>query len=74
MSSGEKDTGAVDVSVANRSEVTDPAGEKTPARAGDPVIVSQGDADDTTYFYNVNKDKAGPLTPEKEGRLIRKNF
>ncbi|KAJ5282670.1 hypothetical protein N7497_002166, partial [Penicillium chrysogenum] len=40
----------------------------------DPCVVDVRDADDTTYFYNTNKDKVGPLTPEAEGRLVRKNF
>lgn len=40
----------------------------------DPHVVDGRDTDDTTYFYNTNKDKVGPLTPEAEGRLIRKNF
>lgn len=43
-----------------------------PERA--PVRVSQKEADDTTYFFNTNKGSAGPLTPDVEGRLIRKNF
>ncbi|KAI1382883.1 MFS general substrate transporter [Hypoxylon trugodes] len=36
--------------------------------------VGVGDVDDTSIFYNLNKDKAGPLTPELEGKIIRKNF
>ncbi|KAJ5608036.1 hypothetical protein N7537_004655 [Penicillium hordei] len=40
----------------------------------DPHVVDVRDTDDTTYFYNTNKDKVGPLTSEAEGRLVRKNF
>lgn len=40
----------------------------------DPHVVDVRDTDDTTYFYNTNKHKVGPLTPEAEGRLVRKNF
>ncbi|KAG4221966.1 hypothetical protein PC116_g29558, partial [Phytophthora cactorum] len=32
------------------------------------------DVDDTTVFYNLNKEKAGELTPEIESRIVRKNF
>lgn len=39
-----------------------------------PTVIRQEDTDDTTYFYNVNRDKVGPLTPQAESRLIRKNF
>ncbi|KAJ5081842.1 MFS general substrate transporter [Penicillium alfredii] len=40
----------------------------------DPLVVDEKDTDDTTYFYNTNKDKVRPLTPEAEGKLVRKNF
>lgn len=40
----------------------------------DPHVVDVRDTDDTTYFYNTNKDKVRPLTAEAEGRLVRKNF
>lgn len=36
--------------------------------------VTEGEVDDTTVFYNLNKDKTGTLTPEDEKRLVRKNF
>jgi hypothetical protein len=39
-----------------------------------PHIVDERDTDDTTIFYNTNKDKVRPLTPEAEGKLVRKNF
>lgn len=37
-------------------------------------VVDEGDADDTTLFYNKNKNNARPLTPEARGKLVRKNF
>lgn len=43
-----------------------------PERA--PLRVSQKEADDTTYFFNTNKDSVSPLTPDAESKLIRKNF
>lgn len=39
-----------------------------------PQVVDERDADDTTIFYNKNKDKVRPMTPELEGKVIRKNF
>ncbi|OTA93991.1 hypothetical protein M434DRAFT_30498 [Hypoxylon sp. CO27-5] len=36
--------------------------------------VGLGDVDDTTIFYNLNKDKVMPLTPEIESKIVRKNF
>lgn len=36
--------------------------------------VTKGEVDDTTVFYNLNKDKVGILAPEAEKRLVRKNF
>jgi hypothetical protein len=38
------------------------------------VHVGLSQVDDTTVFYNLNKDRAGPLTPELERRIVRKNF
>ncbi|KAF4458072.1 Major facilitator superfamily domain general substrate transporter [Fusarium albosuccineum] len=37
-------------------------------------IVAESDVDDTTVFYNLNKDKVEPATPEVDKRVIRKNF
>ncbi|WYZ39936.1 hypothetical protein EsH8_IV_000277 [Colletotrichum jinshuiense] len=37
-------------------------------------VVNKGEVDDTTVFYNINKDKVGPLTPDVEKKLVRKNF
>lgn len=37
-------------------------------------VVDEGDADDTTLFYNKNKGSVRPLTPEARGKLVRKNF
>lgn len=37
-------------------------------------VVDQRETDDTSYFYNKNKDNVQPLTPELEGKLVRKNF
>lgn len=36
--------------------------------------VSSAEIDDTTVFYNLNKDKVEPLTPEVEASIVRKNF
>lgn len=36
--------------------------------------VTTQDIDDTTVFYNLNKDNVSPLTPEIEARIVRKNF
>ncbi|KAI1140082.1 MFS general substrate transporter [Hypoxylon sp. FL0543] len=36
--------------------------------------VGLSDVDDTTVFYNLNKDKVPPLTPEIESKIVRKNF
>ncbi|KAK1634594.1 hypothetical protein BDP81DRAFT_50100 [Colletotrichum phormii] len=36
--------------------------------------VTKGEVDDTTVFYNLNKDTAGPLAPGSEKRLVQKNF
>lgn len=36
--------------------------------------VTTQDIDDTTVFYNLNKDNVSPLTPEVEARIVRKNF
>ncbi|KAJ0348552.1 hypothetical protein KNSL1_005499 [Colletotrichum chrysophilum] len=36
--------------------------------------VSKDEVDDTTLFYNLNKEKAGSFTAEMEGKLVRKNF
>ena len=49
-----------------------PGHENPPER--DPIVVSQEEADNTTYFYNTNKDHVRPLTPELEGQVIRRNF
>ena len=40
----------------------------------DQHVVALGDIDDSTVFYNLNKDKVGELTPDIEGKIIRKNF
>lgn len=37
-------------------------------------VVDERDADDTTIFYNKNKDNVKPLTPEIRGKVVRKNF
>ncbi|KAL4792494.1 major facilitator superfamily domain-containing protein [Aspergillus venezuelensis] len=37
-------------------------------------VVDERDADDTTIFYNKNKDSVRPLTPEARGNLVKKNF
>jgi len=39
-----------------------------------PEIVDERHADDTTIFYNKNKDEVRPVTPELERKVIRKNF
>lgn len=44
------------------------------ARERGPVVISQEETDNTTYFYNTNKDNVRPLTPEIEGKLMRRNF
>lgn len=36
--------------------------------------LSRADVDDTTLFYNHNKDNVGAITPEDEAKLMRKNF
>lgn len=36
--------------------------------------VSSGEIDDTTVFFNLNKNNAGALTPEIEASVVRKNF
>ncbi|KAI8310913.1 putative transporter [Colletotrichum sp. SAR11_59] len=36
--------------------------------------VSKDEVDDTTLFYNLNKEKAGSFTAEMESKLVRKNF
>ncbi|WWC88910.1 uncharacterized protein L201_003825 [Kwoniella dendrophila CBS 6074] len=41
---------------------------------GSVKIVDEGQTDDTTVFYNKYKDTVGPLTPEIEKRLTKKNF
>lgn len=38
------------------------------------MVIDQRETDDTTYFYNTNKEHVRLLTPELEGKLIRKNF
>ncbi|GKT54034.1 allantoate permease of the major facilitator superfamily [Colletotrichum tofieldiae] len=65
----------------------DTIGEKTlyPMKAGEAPIVTgsqappehtitKGEVDNTSIFYNINKDKVGPLTRDVEKRLVRKNF
>ncbi|KAI8718234.1 hypothetical protein NCS52_00601600 [Fusarium sp. LHS14.1] len=42
--------------------------------SGPENVVDNKDVDDTTVFYNLNKDKVEPITPEGEKKLIRKNF
>lgn len=37
-------------------------------------VVDERDTDDTTIFYNKNKDNVGPLTPEIRRKVVRKNF
>ena len=39
-----------------------------------PRRLSRRDVDDTTLFYNQNKDAVGAITPEDEAKLLRKNF
>lgn len=51
-----------------------PADEKERRRTSEQRAITQREVDDTTVFYNTHKDKAGPLTPEIERRLVRKNF
>lgn len=36
--------------------------------------LSRADVDDTTLFYNRNKDNVRAITPEDEAKLMRKNF
>ncbi|OJJ08747.1 hypothetical protein ASPVEDRAFT_47920 [Aspergillus versicolor CBS 583.65] len=64
-------TTAKDFSAVNADKGS-PGHESPPERG--PVVVSQGEVDDTTYFYNVNKGNVRPLTPEIEGKIIRRNF
>ncbi|KAL4878771.1 major facilitator superfamily domain-containing protein [Aspergillus karnatakaensis] len=45
---------------------------KRPARA--PNVINKREPDDTTLFYNTNKQRVSLLTPETENKLIRKNF
>ncbi|KAF9878348.1 hypothetical protein CkaCkLH20_04386 [Colletotrichum karsti] len=47
-------------------------GPDEPTRQGHAI--SQAEVDDTTLFYNLNKDKVQDFTPEMEGKLVRKNF
>lgn len=65
----------------NDEEITDT--EKKPMEKSSGTIgriannlkhVGLNDVDDSTVFYNLNKNKVGPLTPEAESRLVRKNF
>lgn len=49
------------------------SGHGSPPERG-PIVVSQEETDNTTCFYNTNKDNVQPLTPEIEGKLIRRNF
>lgn len=58
--------------IANKDVSAEPQGRG--ASTGGERIVRQEDTDDTTYFYNINKDKVQPLTPEQEGKLVRRNF
>ncbi|BCS23228.1 uncharacterized protein APUU_31453S [Aspergillus puulaauensis] len=37
-------------------------------------VVDEQDTDDTTIFYNKNKDNVRPLTPEIRRKVVRKNF
>ena len=39
-----------------------------------PRHLSRADVDDTTLFYNHNKDTVGTITPAQEAKLLRKNF
>ncbi|KAK7453067.1 hypothetical protein CaCOL14_005087 [Colletotrichum acutatum] len=52
-------------------EATSPG---SPAGREQHHAVTKGEVDDTTIFYNLNKDKVGNLAPEAEKRLVRKNF
>ena len=66
-------TGAKDVSATAEAVGGGKDSHQVP-RDRDPVVVSQQEVDDTTYFYNTNKDHVQPLTPEIEGKIIRRNF
>lgn len=80
MSSGkattEEASKAVNITEADCTETGNVAGKSpvSPLSERDPIRVSQEEADDTTYFYNTHKDRVSPLTPDIEGKLIRKNF
>ncbi|EKV09386.1 hypothetical protein PDIG_30300 [Penicillium digitatum PHI26] len=75
--SSEKDATVSDSSRASPSEKTEADVRATSSGSESPHdsrVIDVRDTDDTTCFYNTNKDKVRPLTPEAEGRLVRKNF
>ncbi|KAJ5112731.1 MFS general substrate transporter [Penicillium argentinense] len=74
--SGEKSSGvSTDVRAPDsREESHDHAKEVARRSSQQRRIINQKDTDDTSYFYNTNKNKVRPLTPELEGKVVRKNF
>ncbi|KZL86838.1 allantoate permease of the major facilitator superfamily [Colletotrichum incanum] len=46
----------------------------TSSQAPHEHTITKGEVDDTSIFYNLNKNKVGPLTPDVEKRLVHKNF
>ncbi|KAJ5974585.1 MFS general substrate transporter [Penicillium waksmanii] len=73
--SGEKNSDISNAIQASSSEGNHEQATDLPHRTSQqPKVIDQKDTDDTTYFYNTNKDHVRPLTPELEGKLIRKNF
>ncbi|KAM0417008.1 hypothetical protein ACHAPT_012974 [Fusarium lateritium] len=53
---------------------TSPHVAATDEPSGPEHVVGKRDVDDTTVFFNLNKDKVDPITPEAQKKLIRKNF
>lgn len=50
-------------------------GKGDPKSSGRRInLVNKKDVDDSAIFYNQNKDKVPPLSPEQRLRLVRKNF
>jgi hypothetical protein len=73
--SGEKNSDISNTIQVSSSEGNHEQATDLPRRPSQqPKVIDQRDTDDTTYFYNTNKDHVRPLTPEMEGKLIRKNF
>lgn len=71
----EEKSGDVSNTIRISSREGDGARETTPRQSSQQhKVVDQKETDDTTYFYNTNKDHVRPLTPELEGKLVRKNF